>query len=217
MGTQRLDASFWVLTVKKRVVRVGLTGGIGSGKSTVAAMLQALGAEVIDADAISRTLTASGGAAIPSIAAVFGVDVIDSHGAMDRVKIREIVFNDASAKSRLENVLHPLIRQEMLFRANSPSLHSASCIVFDIPLFVESGAWNKFVDLVLVVDCTAQIQLARVQARSELPLPLIEKIVSTQASREVRLQVADIVLFNDTCSLEQLAEYVQKISTKLGL
>ena len=217
MGTQRFDASFWVLTVEKRVVRVGLTGGIGSGKSTVVAMLQALGAEVIDADAISRTLTARGGAAIPSIAAVFGIDVIDSQGAMDRAKMREIVYNDASAKSRLEDVLHPLIRQEMSLLANSPSFYSANCIVFDVPLFVESGVWNNFVDLVLVVDCTAQTQLDRVQARSELPLPLIEKIISTQASREVRLQVADVVLFNDTCSLEQLAEYVQEISTKLGL
>ena len=203
--------------MKTDSVRVGLTGGIGSGKSTVAAMLRKLGAFVVDADAVSHTATASNGAALPGIVSFFGAEFLDSKGALNRHKIRETIFKDPTAKSKLEQILHPLIRREMLAEADVASSRGAPCVVFDIPLLVESEAWRNFVNSVLVVDCTPEKQVRRVKERSGFSDEMVQSVISAQATRHDRLQAADIVLFNDDCSLEQLSTCVQAIASKIGL
>ena len=200
-----------------RSIRVGITGGIGSGKSTVAAILNKLKAIVIDADEISRRLTASKGAALPQIEAIFGSEFLDDNGELNREKMREIVFNDFSARNRLQRILHPHIQREVLAQANLASDKGAACVVFDIPLLVESGYWRSFVDLVLVVDCTVGTQLNRVKARSGLSDTIVQNVMAAQVSREERLNAADIVVFNDNCSLEQLALSVHRSAQKIGL
>lgn len=203
--------------MKADPVHVGLTGGIGSGKSTVALMLQKLGAVVVDADAISRAATAPDGAALPGIATLFGPDFLGTDGALNRPKMRETVFNDPTAKSKLEQILHPLIRREMVAQADLASSRGAHCVVFDIPLLVESGTWRNFVNSVLVVDCTQDTQIRRVKERSGYSDEMVLSVISAQASRQDRLQTADIVLFNDDCSLGHLATCVQTIASKIGL
>ena len=199
-----------------RSIRVGVTGGIGSGKSTVAALLNQLKAIVIDADAISRELTASKGEALPQIEAIFGSKLFDDNGGLNREKMRDIVFNDSSAKGQLQRILHPLIQKEMLAQANFASNKGTACIVFDIPLLVESGYWRSLVDLVLVVDCTADTQLNRVRSRDGLSDTIVQTVMAAQVSREERLNAADIVVFNDSCSLDQLALSVQACAQKIG-
>ena len=147
-----------------RALRIGLTGGIGSGKSTVAALLAGHGATLVDTDLIARELTLPGGAAIESIAAAFGSDLIDATGALDRTRMRALVFADASARQRLEAILHPMIGLETERQAHASA---APVIVFDVPLLVESGHWRARVDKVLVVDCAEATQIARVIARSD--------------------------------------------------
>ena len=198
-------------------VRLGLTGGIGSGKSTVAGMLQKLGAVIVDADAISRTSTATNGVAITEIAAVFGPEFIDSDRALNRQKMRETIFKDPAAKSKLERIVHPLIRKEMLAQAVFASSNGAACVVFDIPLLVESGTWRNFVHSVLVIDCTGETQLQRVKERSGLTNETIQRIVASQTNREDRLRAADFVIFNNSCSTDQLAISVRAIASKIGL
>ena len=196
---------------------IGLTGGIGSGKSTVAAMLQKLGAAIVDADAISRATTAPEGAAISRISTTFGPEYLDSDGALNRENMRKTIFTDASAKSKLEHILHPLIRHQMLAQANLASDAGATCVVFDIPLLVESGAWRSFVNSVVVVDCTLEMQLLRVKQRSGISDDMVRSVISAQASRNDRLNAADIVIFNDSCSMGQLATCVQAIASRIGL
>src|SRR3954470_18088039 len=150
-------------------VRIGLTGGIGSGKSTVLGMLQALGAAAVDADAISRASTAAGGLAIPAIAAHFGADFIDRSGALDRERMRQRIYADPAARRELEAIIHPLVGTEVARQALVAQGAGARCVVFDIPLLVESGRWRSKVDRVLVVDCLPRTQVARVQARGGLP------------------------------------------------
>lgn len=198
-------------------VRIGLSGGIGSGKSTVATMLEKLGATVVDADAISRATTAAGGIALPAIVSVFGSEYLDLNGALNRPKMRTTVFHDPAAKKRLEHLLHPFIRDEMMSQANLATLRGVRHVIFDIPLLIESGVWRNFVDSVLIVDCTPATQKLRVQARSGLNQDMVQSIISAQASRIDRLRAADIVVFNDDCSLAQLATSVQEIATKIGL
>lgn len=198
-------------------IRLGLTGGIGSGKSTVASMLQKLSAVVVDADAIARELTASNGEALPHIVALFGPNYIDIDGKLNRDKMRATVFKEPWAKRQLEDILHPLIREKMLMRARSASFHGAACVVFDIPLLVESGSWRNFVDCVLVVDCTPETQMNRVKARNGFSDAEVRTILAAQASRAWRLRAADIVLFNDNCSLANLAVNVRAIAQKIGL
>jgi dephospho-CoA kinase len=149
-------------------VRIGLTGGIGSGKSTVLAMLQALGAVAIDADAISRATTAPGGAAIPLIARQFGPEFIAADGALDRARMRERAYAHPESRRELEQIIHPLVGEEIARQVEAALAAGARCIVFDIPLLVESGRWRQQVDRVLVVDCEPETQVARVAARSGL-------------------------------------------------
>lgn len=145
-------------------LRVGLTGGIGSGKSTVAALLASLGAGIIDTDAISRRLTATNGRAIPALRKAFGDSVIDSQGALDRHRMRQLVFDDPPARHRLEGILHPMILTDTEREAGLQQ--DAAVLVFDVPLLVESPQWMHRVHRVLVVDCSEATQIARVMKRS---------------------------------------------------
>ncbi len=185
-------------------LRLGLTGGIGSGKSTVAGLLAALGAAVIDADAISRGVTAPQGLAIEALAKMFGADYINADGALDRDKMRTLAYSDPRARQRLESIVHPLVGQEISRQSREAASIGHPCIVFDIPLLVESIHWRQNVDQILVIDCTAAVQIERVMARSALDRAAVEKIIASQASRSVRLHAADIVIFNDLMSVGQL-------------
>ncbi len=199
------------------VVQLGLTGGIGSGKSTVAKLLVARGAVLIDADAIARSLTMPEGLAIPALVSTFGPGCLTATGAMDREKMRLQVFDDLQVKRRLEAILHPLIEQETQKQASSAVAQGKPCVVFDIPLLVESKAWLQKVHRVLVVDCTPEVQIQRVMARNQLPRSDIEKIIAIQALRSRRLRAADLVIFNEELSLAQLADEVDQLAHLFGL
>jgi len=198
--------------------RLGLTGGIGSGKSTVASMLAAKGAAVIDADAISRSLTAPGGRAMAAIAQTFGPHMIDAQGAMDRQAMREAVFQDPQAKQKLEAIIHPLVSQITAEQAQAAVQSGHRVLVFDVPLLVESGErWRKQVDRVIVVDCDAETQRQRVMARSGLAAEEIDRIIALQASRAQRLACADLVILNQGLSLSQLESKVAQVAADFGL
>lgn len=188
---------------------VGLTGGIGSGKSTVADLLQALGAAVVDTDALAHELTAPGGAAMPAIAAEFGAQFVTANGALDRARMRELVFAQALAKRRLEAILHPMIRALTERRAAALAA-AAPYVVLMIPLLVESGRWRERVDRVLVVDCAEPTQIARVRARNRLDEAAIRAIIRQQATRGERLAAADDVIVNEA-SAADLAPRVQRL------
>lgn len=198
-------------------LRLGLTGGIGSGKSTVARLLVDRGAVLIDADALSRATTAAGGAAIPQIQAMFGASAIGVNGALDRDAMRTLVFNDPSAKARLESIIHPLVGQEIAAQAQRAEDAGAALVVFDIPLLVESGHWRRSLHRVLVVDCQETTQVARVAARNGLATAEVEKIIAAQATRTTRLAAADVVVYNDGLSLDQLAHETGEIAARFGL
>jgi dephospho-CoA kinase len=172
---------------------VGLTGGIGSGKSAAASLFEQLGAAVVDTDAIAHELTAPGGAAIDPIRTAFGDDVIDARGALDRAAMRRKVFSDAQAKARLEAILHPMIRAEADRRSADAR---APYVVLVVPLLVESGSYRSRVQRVAVVDCPEEIQVARVMSRSGLSAEEARAIMTTQVGREARLAVADDVIDN---------------------
>ena len=192
--------------------RIGLTGGIGSGKSTVARMLAQRGACVIDTDAIARALTLAGGAALPEIATRFGEDMIDADGALDRVRMRELVFAQPQARQQLEAILHPLIGLETQRQAQAAP--PGQPIVFDVPLLVETGArWRRQVDRVLVVDCSETTQQQRVQARSGWPEPQVLQVIRQQASRSQRRAAADAVIVNDGLDLDALSGEVDALWT----
>ena len=201
-----------------RIWRIGLTGGIGSGKSTVAGMLAARGAAVIDADAISRSLTAPGGRAIAPIAQAFGPGMIDAQGGMDRQAMREHVFQNVQAKKQLEAIIHPLVSQITAEQAQEAVQSGQRVLVFDVPLLVESGErWRKQVDRVMVVDCDADTQRQRVMARSGLAAEEIDRIMALQATRAQRLACADSVIFNQGLSLAQLEAEVARVAADFGL
>jgi dephospho-CoA kinase len=191
--------------------RLGLTGGIGSGKSTVADVLTALGAVVIDADAISRSLTATHGAAIEAIKQQFGEAMISADGSLNRTRMRDLVFTDSGAKNRLESIIHPLIKLEIQRQDQSAILLGTNLIVYDIPLLVESPNWRPALDQVLVVDCLEQTQIERVMVRNALKQEDVKKIIANQASRKMRNSAADIVIFNDSITFEQLREQVTQV------
>jgi dephospho-CoA kinase len=198
--------------------RIGLTGGIGSGKSTVAGMLAAKGAAVVDADAISRSLTASGGLAMAAIAQTFGPHMVDAQGAMDRQAMRDAVFQNPQAKQQLEAIIHPLVSQITAEQAQAAVQRGHRVLVFDVPLLVESGErWRKQVDRVIVVDCDAQTQRQRVMARSGLAAEEIDRIIGLQASRAQRLACADQVIFNQGLSLAELEAQVAQVAADFGL
>jgi dephospho-CoA kinase len=195
--------------------RLGLTGGIGSGKSTVAIMFNALGVVVIDADAISRSLTAPHGAAIEAISMQFGKVMINIDGSLDRSRMRDLVFTDSGAKKRLESIVHPLIKLEIQRQDQLAVVSGAQLIVYDIPLLVESSNWRSILTHVLVIDCLAQTQINRVVARNLLKPEDVEKIIVNQASRKMRNNAADILIFNDSITVEQLREQVTQVAQHL--
>ncbi len=202
----------------QRIWRIGLTGGIGSGKSTEAAMLAARGAAVIDADAISRSVTAPGGRAIAPIAQAFGHEMIDADGAMDRQAMREQIFKNTDAKAKLEAIIHPLVSLITAEQAQAALQNGQRCLVFDVPLLVESGErWRKQVVRVVVVDCDAATQRQRVVARSGLAVEEIDRIIALQASRAQRLACADVVIFNQGLSLAELEGQVAQVAADFGL
>lgn len=178
-------------------LRLGLTGGIGSGKSTVAQMLAARGGAVIDSDAIARSVTAANGSAMPAIRAAFGKEFVTPEGALDRERMRALVFSDPSAKLRLESIVHPLVGLATQAQAQSAIQAGRTLLVFDVPLLVESPRWRKLVDKVLVVDCLERTQVARVMARSGMTSDAVQSIIRAQATRAQRLAAADITLFNE--------------------
>ena len=190
-------------------VRIGLTGGIGSGKSTVGRLLTQLGAVVIDTDLIARQLTLPGGAAIDRIAAEFGSALIAPDGALARARMRELVFGDTSAKKRLEAILHPLIGVET--ERQAAAAQGAPALVFDVPLLVESGRWRAKVDKVLVVDCSEATQIARVALRSGWTPDAVRAVIASQAPRERRRASADAVILNDGITPDQLAAEVRAV------
>lgn len=173
---------------------IGLTGGIGCGKTTVAEMFAARGAVVIDTDQIAHQLTAPDGLAIPAIRAQFGAAFIASSGAMDREKMREHVFADPIAKQHLESILHPLIRIECDHAAQQTK---GAYLMFVVPLLIESGTWKQRVSRLLVVDCPEQLQIARVMNRSGMSESQVRAVMLAQVSRETRLAAADDVIMND--------------------
>jgi dephospho-CoA kinase len=206
-------------------LRLGLTGGIGSGKSTVAALLAARGATVIDADAISRATTAAGGTAIEALRAAFGPEAITADGALDLARMRAWIFADPLARQRLEAIVHPLVAKETDAQTCKAVAAGAACIVYDVPLLVESSLrqgeggrrpWREQLDRVLVVDCTPATQIERVMARSGLARAEVEAIIAQQARRAQRLQAADHVICNEGINPAQLGVQVARLATLLG-
>jgi dephospho-CoA kinase len=201
-----------------RALRVGLTGGIGSGKSTVAGTLAECGAVIIDADAISRQATATGGSAIPLIEAEFGADLLTAEGSLDRDKMRHLVFGEPEAKRRLEAIVHPLVGAETARQSAQAVRAGSPCIVFDVPLLVESGRWRPQVDSVLVVDCNEETQISRVMARNGWTREMVQKVMAGQASRSRRLAAADVCINNDdSVSLMALHAMVRILARRFGL
>ena len=202
----------------RQPVRLGLTGGIGSGKSTVAAFMAQAGAAVMDADAISRALTQAGGQAIPAILAEFGESLITPEGAMNRDAMRALVFSNPQTKRQLEAIIHPLVAQALQAQTQAAIEAGKKCLVFDVPLLVESGErWRRQVDWVCVVDCQTDTQIQRVMARNQLARPEIEAIMAQQASRAQRLASADGVIYNDGLDLDQLQTAVHEMMARFGL
>lgn len=194
-------------------MRIGLTGGIGSGKSTVAGFLREAGAAIVDTDAISRQLTLPHGAAMPAIAAAFGPDFVTPEGALDRDRMRALAFSDHDAKRRLEAILHPLISAEAAAQADAAT---EPLIVFDVPLLVESGRWRARVARVLVVDCSTETQTARVLQRPGWTPDRVAGALAAQTSRQARRAAADAVLLNDGLALVALRNEVIDLAARWG-
>lgn len=196
------------LSTSQRALRIGLTGGIGSGKSTVARLFVEQGAALVDTDAIAHQLTQPGGAAIEPIRRSFGPALIDAQGALDRAQMRELAFAHPTAKQRLESILHPLIGQETEAQARASA---SAVIVFDVPLLVESGRWRALVGKVLVVDCLEATQVARVTARSGWAADAVHAVIAAQVTRARRRAAADAVIFNEAITPAQLAAEVHSL------
>jgi len=194
-----------------RPLYIGLTGGIGSGKSTVSGLLVAQGAALVDTDAIARALTAPGGAAMPAISEAFGAQMVGADGALDRDRMRALAFADPSAKQRLEAILHPLIGDQARQAADAAASSGARAVVFDVPLLAESAHWRARVDRILVVDCTPGTQIQRVMTRSGWPQETVQRVIAQQAPRGRRRALADAVIFNEALSLAALQEEVRSL------
>jgi len=204
--------------LSRKPLRLGLTGGIGSGKSTVASIMASAGAAVMDADAISRALTLPGGRAIPAILAEFGEQLIAPDGAMNRDAMRALVFSNPESKRQLEAIIHPLVGQVLQEESIAATAAGHACLVYDVPLLVESGErWRRQVDWVCVVDCGVETQIQRVMSRSQLGRAEIERIISQQTSRQQRLDCADAVIFNEGIDLAHLKQLVHEMMARFGL
>ena len=191
--------------------RIGLTGGIGSGKSTLAQLLVARGVALIDADAVSRQLTAAGGAAIPDIKREFGPAFIAADGSLARDRMRELVFAQPEARLRLQALLHPRILSALLEQESLLINQGKPLVLLDIPLLVESAHWRQKLDRVLVVDCSRDTQIRRVMQRSGMTAEQVQGIMATQAHRAQRLSAADWVIDNDSDDIGKLMRQAQAI------
>jgi len=198
-------------------VRLGLTGGIGSGKSTFAAMLQACGAALVDADEMARGVTQAGGSAIAEIRSQFGEEFVDASGALDRVRMRALAFADATARLRLQAIVHPLVGAAITQAERAATQAGHRLVVLDIPLLTESTRWPRQLDAVLVVDCSERTQIERVQARSGLDEAAVRAIMATQSSRAARRAAADRVVFNEGLTLAQLQALAHEVAASFGL
>jgi dephospho-CoA kinase len=198
---------------------VGLTGGIGSGKSTVADMFAARGATIVDTDLIAHSMTAPNGPAMAAIVAEFGPEFADASGAMDRARMRALVFSDAGAKARLEAILHPRIRDAALAAGTAAT---GDYVIYAVPLLIESGTWRARVTRVLAVDCSEEVQIARVMARNNLPEAQVRAIMAAQVSREQRLAAADDIIVNNAgiadleAQVERLHRLYRQLSCKIS-
>jgi dephospho-CoA kinase len=186
---------------------VGLTGGIGCGKSTVADLFAERGASLVDTDVIAHQLTAPGGAAMPALLQEFGAAFATADGAMDRARMRDLVFTDPGARTRLEAILHPMIRAAT---ASAALAATGAYVIYVVPLLVESGTWRARVQRVLAIDCSEATQIARVMARNGLPETQVKSIMAAQVTREQRLAAADDVIDNDG-DLAALAPQVERL------
>jgi len=200
--------------LKGHIPLIGLTGGIGSGKTAVSDLLAKLGAGIVDTDLIAHQITAPHGAAIAPIEKQFGPDFIAADGALNRDKMRSLVFTKTEARKSLEAITHPLIRQETLRQALGLSKKGVPYLVFVVPLLVESGSWLKLVDRLVLVDCPKETQIQRVMQRSNLPREEVERILAAQATREERLKHADVVIENQG-SLRDLEVAVENLHQKI--
>jgi dephospho-CoA kinase len=186
---------------------VGLTGGIGCGKTTVADLFAARGAAVIDTDQIAHSLTAAHGAAMPALLAEFGPEYATPEGALDRAKMRALVFADPGARTRLEAILHPRIREATTAAA---LLASGPYVIFVVPLLIESGSWRERVARVLAIDCPEEVQVARVMGRSGLSESQVRAIMAAQVTRAQRQAAADDIILNDD-GLSALEPQVERL------
>jgi dephospho-CoA kinase len=182
--------------LRRSYLAVGLTGGIGSGKTVVADGLQAAGAAVVDADVLAHRVTGPQGAAIEPIRSCFGASYIDAHGALNRAAMRRRVFADTPARRQLEAIVHPLVRLAADAEAEQHARSGAPYVVFAIPLLIEAGDWTSRVDRVLLVDAPQALQVLRVMQRSGLAADQVLAIIAQQASRAQRLAAASDVLVN---------------------
>ncbi len=200
--------------LKGEIPLIGLTGGIGSGKTAVSNLLGELGAGIIDTDLISHQITAPGGKAIPLIAKAFGADFIDAQGALIRYKMRSLVFEDPSARKVLEQITHPLIQEETSKQAFELAKSGVPYLVFVVPLLIESGSWVKLIDYLVVVDCPEETQIERVMHRNNMTRSDVENVLKAQTSRNARLAAANAVIENQG-SLDELKSEVLNLHQQL--
>ena len=204
--------------MRGRASRIGLTGGIGSGKSTFGALLQKRGAALVDSDQIARQVTGPGGAAIAAIVQRFGPEFVDDTGALDRGRMRELAYSTPEARKALEAIVHPLVSLHSSQQAQAAEDAGTRVIVFDVPLLVESGRWVQRLDAVIVIDCPPAVQIQRVMSRSGLNRSTVEAILAAQSPRNIRRASADIVVHNgDNCTLADLHKMAEQVATRLGL
>jgi dephospho-CoA kinase len=200
--------------LKGKIPLIGLTGGIGSGKTVVSDLLAIYGAGIIDTDKISHQITAPSGKAISLITKAFGTDFIDTQGALNRPKMRAVVFEDPSARQVLEQITHPLIQEEAAKQAHEMVNSGVPYLVFVVPLLIESGFWIKLIDYLVVVDCPEETQIQRVMHRNNMTHSDVENILKAQTSRNTRIAVANAVIENQG-SLDELKPAVFKLHQQL--
>jgi dephospho-CoA kinase len=199
-------------------LRLGLTGGIGSGKTSFGEFLCRPGMGLVDSDQIARQLTGPEGEAIGPIAQAFGPEYVDSTGALDRQRMRQLAYADPQSRAALEAIIHPLVSLHSQKQAAAAQAAGARVIIFDVPLLVESGRWAPRLDAVIVVDCPEDLQIQRVMARSALDRKTVEAIMKAQCPRDVRRASADIVVHNGhRCTLAELRHIAEETAALFGL
>lgn len=197
---------------------IGITGGIGSGKSTVCKMLAGYGATVLDADAISRACTAANGAAMAAIQSAFGDAYIGETGALNRAAMRERIFRDPEARKQLQDIIHPVVMAQMLAQGQEAQQQGKPLVLYDIPLLAESQHWRSHLQGIIVVDCDEATQIKRVMQRSQLAYDEVKAIIAAQSSREARLQIADMVIDNGSnTNWQHLEQQIQQLAVHFGL